>query len=56
MNETKLTLRIVVDGDLKEVSIHNDRWDTNIFEMADMFESLLLAAGYHPDSIEEILK
>jgi len=55
MNETKLTLKMVINDKATEVSITNNRWDMDIFEMADMINSLLLAAGYAQENIDEVL-
>jgi hypothetical protein len=56
MNETKLTLKTIINDKVTEATIVNDRWDMDIYEMVDMFKSLLLAAGWSPDNIKEILK
>lgn len=53
MNETKLTLKMVINDKATEVSITNNRWDMDIFEMVDMFRALLLAAEFAPELINE---
>jgi len=53
---TKLTLEIKdVEGKGNLYSIQQEPWDCNADEMLNMFRSLLLAAGFHPQTVNEVL-
>jgi phosphoribosylanthranilate isomerase len=56
MNETKLTLSVTHEDKTTTASVSRPEWDADVYQLADMFESLLLAGGFHPDNIKEILK
>lgn len=56
--EEKTTIHLTTqynDGDVHEITI-SKLAVLDIYQMAELFESLLLAAEYHPNSIKEILK
>jgi len=53
---TKLSLEIRDnEGKLNSYTIQQEAWDCNADEIVNMFRSLMLAAGFHPTTVDEVL-
>jgi hypothetical protein len=52
---TKMTLEIYYPfkNDYCKYSMKINRWDASPKDMIELFKGLLLAAGFHPDTIKE---
>ena len=50
--ETKMVLKYVYG---RKKLVHTLPGDMNIFECVDAFREFLLAAGYHPNTVDEAL-
>jgi hypothetical protein len=51
----KLSLKTLIDNTRYEYMVKSNRWDLGIDEVIVMVRHLLLAAGYHPDNVNEFL-
>jgi hypothetical protein len=48
--------KISIENHGSKFTVEFDHFDTTVEEILDSFIGLMLAAGYHPNSIEEYLK
>lgn len=42
-------------GEVRTYTTIRNQWDCNIYDMVDMFKSVLLSMGFQPENIAEVL-